>query len=216
MAAVEFDTISEADLGDPPPGLDGNWLYVVADIPSLEGGNAALANWEASLLFGAVAERASRGANLADVVGGMELKFRRANGATNSGGGRAMVNVAASQVFGSATSEEQDRARLDRIFESYGLELTSVDYMYPLDRAARMVAIVESPKTLDGRLYKLFSEVTENLTAYEGAFLELELPDGSPIVRLHGEFRAASGGEWVRPGLEEIVGGRLPPAGSDG
>lgn len=211
MSAVEFETISEATLGEPPRGLEGAWIYLDANVPSLKHGNTALANWEASLLFGALAERASTGRNLADVVGGMEVQFRLPDGTLENAGGRAMVNVAAGQVFGSGLSEEEDRARLQRVLASFELELKSVKYTYPLDRAATIVATAEFAEAVDGRLYKVFFDVTDNLSAYEGAFFELQLRNGAPIARLHGEFRGASGGEWVRPGLEEIVGGRPVP-----
>jgi hypothetical protein len=57
----------------------------------------------------------------------------------------------------------------------------------------------------------LISVLTGTPIHCEGVHLEVRLPDGSPIAKLSSAFRGGRGSQWVRPDLEDILGG--PPLG---
>lgn len=173
--------------------------------------------WEADLAQGDVAERIAHGApNLGDVVVGSTLQFETAAGTLIPLTGGA-GDVHSSQSFGDG-SDESDAAITASVKETanrFGLQTAEVRVLRPLQPAVYVVATVESPGQIDGRFGEIWNALLGDPYRYEGLYLEIDVADGTPIVRQGAAFRTGSGRLWVESKYEDLVGvmhgGLAPP-----
>jgi hypothetical protein len=207
--------IRSASLGPGPSGVpdtDGLWVHVQvtaeppAPIQRMEG------DWEAALLAGAVADRTAGDGQLGSVIKGL-IVDHVATDSTIESGWQPTPNkdVAAGQRFQAPGDDQLIRQLVTDTLSQYNAQPVSIEVLHPLDAALKVVATIETPEALNGRLAQLQSVLTGTPVQFEGVYLELRLPDGGPIAVLSTAFRAVQGSQSVRPDLEDILGG--PPHG---
>ena len=202
--------IDSASLGPGPSGAadrDGLWVHVeiAADAPApverMEG------EWEAALLVGAVADRTAGDGLLASVIKGLIVDRLAPDGTINSGWEPTKSGVAAGQRFPAPGDDRHIREVVTAILSQFAMQPVSIEVLHPLDAALKVVATIETLEAMNGRLAQLQSVLTGTPIQYEGVYLEVRLPDGSPIAVLSTAFRTGRGSQSVRPDLEDILGG---------
>jgi hypothetical protein len=166
-------------------------------------------HWEADLAQGAVADRiAGTTPNLKDVVIGSELQLIHPDGTAEDMGGGA-GDISAGQVFAAQSSGETDEAiqtAVAGVARSFGLDATEIKVLRPLGPAVSVVVRTPARDTLDGKFTELWAALAGEPSQYEGLCLEIDGPDGSPLVRQAAAFRTGSGELWFADGIDDEYG----------
>ncbi|MCW2780007.1 MAG: hypothetical protein JWR35_456 [Marmoricola sp.] len=197
---------------DKPPAFDnrpGWWMYATVKGTSTSKGEYLSAVWEAELAQGGVADRLAGGkSNLADVIVGSSIWVDTGGGHKPEVLGGGAGDVAAGQIFGSQASDESDasiRKRVKMTLRAYGLRPKRVRVLHPLGPAVYATATVNDPTILRGKWTALGISLDAN-AAYEGIYLEIDKPDGTPLVRASHAYRTGSSSVWFAPGYDELLG----------
>jgi hypothetical protein len=200
--------VTPASDATDPTGMSLD-ITVAADgralVQGLEG------DWEAALLLGAVADRTTRDGHMASEIKGWTVEHVPAGETDESLWEPTNNSMVPHQKFLPPGDDAEIKRTVDDALARYNLEALSVDVLHPLDTAIKVIAIIDSPEAMNGQLSQLQTELTGTPIQYEGVYLEVRLPDNSPIAVLASAFRDGSGTQWVRPDLEDVLGG--PPHG---
>ena len=202
------NVIRSAKVGPQPNGgsfPNGVWLHIeVAAENQMEG------QWEATLLAGAVADRTAESGFLASVIKGYIVDYVPSDGSEPTGQPTNELDVAGERFRPPGDDNTIKRVAADTLAR-FGAQPVSIEVLHPLDAALKVVATIATPEAMNGRLAQLQTALIGTSTQYEGVYLEVRLPDGSPIAKLWTTYRDVVGAQWVRPDLEDILGG--PPHG---
>jgi hypothetical protein len=174
------------------------------------GGAAVSAQWEADLAQGAVADRiAVDGAtDLADVIAGSSVTLELPDGTTEDLGGGA-GDIRPGQLFADQDMNLGDAdisQRVRGILDKFGLAAVEIRVLRPLGPAVYVVASADKASDLDGSYDAIRAAILDDPVRYEGLYLEVDLPDGTPIVRGAQALRSGAGTLWIAPGLDDAVG----------
>jgi hypothetical protein len=187
-----------ADPSDNPGGLP--WVRVRLDSNA---GDGVREVWLGELVEGAVGELIrTNESTLGEVIGG-EIVDQTPNGhvlATPLGMGYSPVG----QRFNSP-SDADLRERVTIVADRYGLGVTSVEVLHPLD-GALAVTFTVPPGDVSWRIDQLRSDLVGSPVDVEGLFIELDSPTGQPLLRGSGSERVKGGGLWFAPGQDERFG----------
>ena len=202
------NVIRSAKLGSQPSDgsfPNGVWLHIeVASENQMEG------EWEATLLAGAVADRTAGRRFLASVIKGYIVDYVPSNGSEPTGQRTNELDVAGERFRPPGDDNKIKRVTADTLVR-FGAQPVSIEVLHPLGAALKVVATIATPEAMNGRLAQLQTALIGTPTQYEGVYLEVRLPDGSPIAKLWTTYRDPVGAQSVRPDLEDILGG--PPHG---
>lgn len=203
--------IRSATLGPKPTDVDtadgvSVHVEVIVDGPSavqqMEG------DWEAALLVGAVADRTTADGHLASVIKAYLTDYVHADGTVTSGLWQPTNDsIVAGQHFQPPGDDRQIERTVADTLALYNMDLMSIEVLHPLDAAVKVVATINSSDAMNGRLAEVQTVLTGTPIQYEGLYLEVRLPDASPIAVLATSFRTGRGSQWVRPDLEDSLGG---------
>ena len=203
--------IRSATLDPKPPEVptaDGIGVHVVvtADGPSpaqqMEG------DWEAALLVGAVADRTTADGHMASVIKAYVVDHTDSDGTTTPGLWQPTNDsIVGGQKFEPPGDDREIERTVTETLAGYGMAPVSIDVLHPLDTAVKVIATIDSADAMNGRLGELQTVLTGTPAQYEGVYLEVRLPDSSPIAVLATSFRTGRGSQWVRPDLEDSLGG---------
>ncbi len=200
--------IRSAKLGPQPSDgsfANGIWLHIeVAADDQMEG------EWEATLLAGAVADRtAGDGRFLASVIKGYIVDYVPSDASTGpTGQATNELDVAGERFRPPGDDNKIKRVTADTLVR-FGAQPVSIEVLHPLDAALKVVAAIPTSQAMNRRLAELQTALIGTPIQYEGVYLEVRLPDGSPIARLFTTYRDVVGAQSVRPDLEAILGGPL-------
>lgn len=208
LAGLDTGLFRDVRVGAAPSPADwqGRWLYATMNATS-DGGSYIREVWEADLAQGAIADRLSDGVeNLANVIVGSSINVVTPDGKSVSVTGGA-GDIASGQRF--AAAEESDSVierQVEDVVEARGLKLSDVRVLRPLGPAVAAVVVVSSPSQLKSDFEALRQAIVGSPLRYEGLYLEIDLPDGSPLVRAATSYRSGAGRLWVAPGYDDLVG----------
>jgi hypothetical protein len=202
------NVIRSAQLGPRPSDgsfPNGVWLHIeVASQNQMEG------EWEATLLAGAVADRTAGSGFLASVIKGYIVDYVPSDGSEPTGQPTNELDVAGDRFRPPGDDNTIKRVTADTLAR-FDAQPVSIDVLHPLDAALKVVATIATPQAMNGRLAELQRALIGTPIQYEGVYLEVRLPDGTPIAKLWTTYRDVVGAQSVRPDLEDILGG--PPHG---
>ena len=209
------NVIRAGNLGPPPRSSDGShpdgtWLHI-----EVAADNPMEAAWEAALLAGAVADRtAGDGHFLASVITGWIVDEAPSDGSIQPEEDATNYIVVAGERFLPPGDDNEIKRGVTATLARFGARPVSIEVLHPRDVALKVVATIPTPHAMNRRLAELQSVLIGMPTQYEGVYLEIRLPDGSPIAKLWTTYRTVIGAQSVRPDLEDILGG--PPHGGLG
>ena len=184
---------------------NGVWLHIeVVSENQMEG------QWEAILLAGAVADRTAGKGFLASVIKGCIVDYVPSDGSEPTGQPTNELDVAGERFQPPGDDNKIKRVTADTLGR-FGAQPVNIEVLHPLDAALKVVATIPTPEAMNGRLAQLQTALIGTPIQYEGVYLEVRLPDGTPIAKLWTTYRDVVGAQWVRPDLEDVLGG--PPHG---
>jgi hypothetical protein len=199
--------------GDPPheyPDSSGQWWYATVSGPSALDGAALKMDWEAALAQGSIAEQISGDevCDLAHVIRGSSVKLELPDGSTRFLGGGA-GDISPDQLFADQASNSTDEEIVQQVEDALGrypLTTDGVDVLHPLGAAVAVVATVEQANDIKGQYEAIRSSVLGDPLRFEGLYLEIDTPDGEPLVRSGTSYRSGAGMVWFAPGMDEVLG----------
>ena len=198
--------IESVTVGDAPKGVqhdDRPWLSIKVAGADSEPEGMELA-WQADLLQGAVTELA-RGAGQAanEVVAGASVDLQTSTGEIIELGGGAGY-VATGQDFAVADStDEEIAARVTATLERFDLKVHRVEVLHPLDAAVSVVAQTSSAKDPGWGIDTIREAIRGDAQDFEGLYIELLSPEGTPVLRSSVAYRTGTGRLWFAPGADE-------------
>lgn len=170
------------------------------------------ANWNAELAVGAAAQLSVTNQTALDqvlssaVAVGPDTKGADATVDLGVGG------VAMNQVFDSP-SDDDLTSHVDEVAERYGLTVSSVEVLHPLESALAVTFVVPPDAKSDWTIDDLRTALVGAVPDVEGVLIQLNSPDGSTLVQASSSYRTGSGGLWFAPGQDSRFGavhGGLP------
>jgi hypothetical protein len=166
------------------------------------------ADWEAALLVGAMADRTTSDGQLASVIRGSTIDYVQPDGTVTPGLWQPTNNnIVAGQKFQPPGDDHEIEKVVAETLAQFNMEPVSIGVLHPLDAALNVVATISSPEAMNGRLAELQTVLAGTPIQYEGMYLEVRLPDSSPIAVLATSYRNGRGSQWVRPDLDDSLGG---------
>jgi hypothetical protein len=205
---------SKLSVGAPPAGPQstkaGSWLYATVRASSSQNGTYLPELWQAQLAQGALDDelRSSNTSNTSSVISGSTILLDTGDGSapTDLGGGAG--DIAAGQVFGAQAEELSDAAIVASVKASlaaFPLTNVGVRVLHPLGPAVMVTATVSDPSKLAGAWGEISSAVKAN-GEYEGTYVQINGPDGSPLARSASAMRIGAGTVWFAPGMDNELG----------
>lgn len=116
------------------------------------------------------------------------------------------------QVFGSP-SDSSIAANAAEVADRYGLEIADLVILHPLESALEITFVVPRDATVDWTIDQLRADLVGKSPNVEGIFIELDDPNGQPLLQSGAAYRTGSGGLWFASGQDERFGavhGGLP------
>jgi hypothetical protein len=218
LASEGSPRILSASVGPAPPdflenGYSGTWVYVVVDVPSVEGPGPIRAIWDAELAAGAFRDEMYRAGLIAPE--GYGILVHHSDGSTRPYSAWPFGDIAYGQRFRAASTRATAEAELrDRLLTS-GLKPTSIELIAARDLAAGVVAEITDPAASVDRaqLDQLIHSTFHNLHEYEGFYFEIDASGGKPLFILARSFRTGDGLAYSAPalGLEPLRGPLAQP-----
>jgi hypothetical protein len=99
-------------------------------------------------------------------------------------------------------SDADLRQRATDVADKYGLTVDSVEVLHPLDSALAVTFTVPSGK-VSWTLYQLTNDLLGSPVDVEGLSIQLNSPNGRPLLRVANGERATGGGGWSVPGQDD-------------
>ncbi|MDQ6523054.1 hypothetical protein RB608_05555 [Nocardioides sp. LHD-245] len=184
-------------------------LEVHVTTPSLEGPNDVRTTWTAELALGALAElRRTNETSYAEVLGDTKIKADLPLETLDLDGGHGFV--ATGQVFAAQADRRSDEAIESSLTDQarkFGLEVIAVDVLRPLGPAPIVILRTRGADKAPGwTMDNLRDALAGSPLDYEGIYIELRAPDGTPLVAAGTSYRTGVGGLWFEPGHDETFG----------
>lgn len=109
------------------------------------------------------------------------------------------------QVFDSP-SDSTLTAHVADVARRYGLEVADLQILHPLEIALRVTFVVPNDATIDWTMYELVNDLVGQPPDVEGVLIELDDPDGQPLLLEGAAYRTGVGGLWFAPGQDGRFG----------
>lgn len=170
--------------------------------------------WLAGLAVGALGERMhTNQAVINDEIASATAVGPRRNGAqVTSNLGLGAVSLG--QVFDSP-SDAILRSRVNAVARKFGLKVSNLSILHPLESALRVTFVVPGSATVHWTIDQLRAALVGAPPDVEGILIELDNAAGQPLLRSGVAYRTGEGGLWFAPG-QDVRFGALhggPPAG---
>ncbi|HTZ05541.1 MAG TPA: hypothetical protein VMB53_07275 [Gaiellaceae bacterium] len=202
-----------AHLGSSPIGYASSaspWLYVTVPVPSMSGGADIRPFWRADLLEGAIAELSSRTSDLRDAVLGSTFSAELPDGTLVSDATGGMGDVSSGQVFASGTeSDAFIRSQLVATLTAYGVTPVDIQIVHVIGASPAVVVRTADISATAPRVGQLIDDLFGTTPKFEGYYLELQGPNGTPFVRVSASFRTGAGRLWIDPSWDGQIGGLM-------
>lgn len=212
LRGLDPDVITDVRLGSPPDARpEGDqWFYATVRGDAISQGAAVSAQWEADLAQGAVAERIAgdNATDLASVIAGASVTLELPDGTRHDLGGGA-GDISPGQLFAdqaARTSDDDIAQRVMSTLAKFGITAVQIRVLRPFGPAVYVSAMVDKAGDLNGSFDTVRAALLDDPLRYEGLYLEIDLPDGTPLVRGAQAFQTGAGTVWIAPGLDDAVG----------
>jgi hypothetical protein len=180
---------------------NGNLTIIVGAKGLNEGPDAMRDEWAATVLYGDLLDDV--GTNSGSPTRGSWLRSARVVSVadcteyllTGTGLGTSVPN---GQVFAKNPTLV---ATVSDALKSFGLRGVDVRIEALTGAALVVVAQVADPTSLVDKITDLERAIAGDPSWVEGYYLEIQLPDGSPIVKETASFRTGVGSQWIRADL---------------
>jgi hypothetical protein len=194
-------TFAKLQLSPPASELnvENQWdMSATANVPSGSGAALARASWLGCLADGALAEYLiGNSSNLATAVQGT-IVAKLPGGSTQAAGGCG-GDVAADEEFGAQveglTDQEVD-ASVNKALQNIGLRAERIDVVRPLGPAIAVQLSVPSVDDASSTADAVSAALDSPPYEYEGVFLEIDGPDGTPLLARGVALRAGTDNVW--------------------
>lgn len=162
--------------------------------------------WLGSLVEGAVADlMRTDEATTSELVSGGVVTGRALDGAAEQeplGAG----SIVGGQVFDSP-DDESVRQHVAEVGRRFGLHVTSLSLLHPLDTAIEVTFVVPDDATIDWRMDELRDALDQSPhTTLEGSFIRLVSPSGDDVLVAGAAYRMGAGFLKFAPGQDERFG----------
>jgi hypothetical protein len=213
IGGLDSSAFVDYRLSDDPPETyspsSGQWWYATVSGPTDRDGATLKMDWEAALAQGSIAEQISGDVcDLHWVIRGSSVEFQLPSGATRDLGGGA-GDIAPDQLFAAQASNSTDEEIVQEVGDAlaqYPLTVEDIDVLHPLGPAVAVVATVEEAGDIKGKFEAIRSAVLGDPLRFEGLYLEIDTPDGKPLVRTGASYRSGAGMVWFAPGMDSVLG----------
>lgn len=211
LGAAGMGSVVDATLGDAPRSMrsDQPWmtLHVRANpTEALQGPGEVHVTWIASLAQGAIAElHRTEQASIGDVLSGSQISVDVDDHSVQLDVGQGYV--ALGQTF-SATqfSDDAITEHVTDALAKFGLQASEIRILRPLGAAVFVRVEVADDVHPSWTVDQLCDAINGTPRAYEGVYLQVEAPDGSPLLARAVAYRTGLGGTWFAPGQNERFG----------
>ena len=161
--------------------------------------------WIAGLAVGAVAERMHTDqATMDELIASATAVGPGKEGVpttTNLGIGAVRLG----QVFGSP-SDSVLTAQVEDIAQRYGLEVADLQILHPLESALQVTLVVPDGASIDWTIDDLRAALVGESPVVEGVLIQLNDPNGKPLLLSGVAYRTGEGGLWFAPGQDSRFG----------
>ncbi len=183
-------------------------MTAVVNVASSSGAALMRASWEGCLADGAMSEHLVRdSSNLGTAIQGL-VYARLPDGSREEAGGCGS-DVAAGQLFGAQadrSTDDQIVASVKQTLGDLGVHVDRVEVLRPLGPAVDVTVTVPDVQDAHSVGDRVFAALHAKPSLYEGVFIEVDGPDGSPVNAGGDATRGGVGGEWDSQG-----GNPIPP-----
>jgi hypothetical protein len=165
------------------------------------------ADWEGSLLQGALAEQFATGGDTSTGIAGGVFITHFPDGSidtTDAGAGQVVKGQVFTQLT-TASSQDAARAEISRTLDGYGLTTVSVSFVTYRDTAVAVVAQLSAGSQLT-EFDTIRQAITGSPAIFEGVYFEVVDSAGSPVAVSTTAFRTGAGSQWVHTKLSGTVG----------
>ena len=161
--------------------------------------------WLAGLAVGAIAELA----HSEQTAAGNLISSATAIG-PGKGGGLVTTHlgvgaVRLGQVFGSP-SDSALTAHIADVAMRFGLKVADLRILHPLESALRVAFVVPNDVTIDWTIDQLRTALVGQPPDVEAVLIELDDPNGQPLLQSGVAYRTGEGGLWFAPGQDDRFG----------
>ncbi len=161
--------------------------------------------WLADLAIGAVAELAHSDQAMANDL----ISSATAVG-PGEGGDPTASDVGAGAVrLGQVFDSPCDAALTTHVADvalRHGLAVADLQILHPLESALRVTFVVPNDATVDWTMDELVGDLVGQPPDLEGVLIELDDPDGQPLLQEGAAYRTGAGGLWFAPGQDGRFG----------
>jgi hypothetical protein len=161
--------------------------------------------WLADLAVGALGERMRTN----QAVINEEIASATAVGLGSSGvqvtSNLGLGAVRLGQVFESP-SDAALTSQVNTVAQEFGLKVSSLSILHPLESALRVTFVVPDSATIDWTIDQLRTAVVGASPDVEGVLIELDNSAGQPLLRSGVAYRTGEGGLWFAPGQDDRFG----------
>ncbi|HET9116174.1 MAG TPA: hypothetical protein VJR24_00975 [Gemmatimonadaceae bacterium] len=204
---VPDDTIASASIVAPPAGAANPnlpWLHVAVRVPSLQNGLDVRPMWIADLVQGELAEGIGTSSDLHAGLEGSTFDAVLPDGTIVPDESGGMGDVVRGQTFSTGTASQVSSAIAAKL-QGLGLKPVSIDVVAIPDAAPEVVAIAPDPTNAAENLVNIEKTLFGDPAQYEGYYLELQAPDGTPFVHASAAFRTGAGRFWIDPRYASVA-----------
>lgn len=200
--------VASVAIDHPPVGVippsSAPWMYATVLASSTANGLDIAPLWQADLIEGVVADRATSSNDVIDGISGATFKAQLPDGSLVDVGS-GIGDVAHGQQFSHASSHSVALAVADAL-RAEGLTPVSVKVFRPDGPAPEVIASTTDVTSTATNLVSIIRSVFGNPPTYEGYYLEIRDAQGTAWVRASASFRSGAGRFWIDPRYASLCG----------
>jgi hypothetical protein len=179
----------------------GPWLNIRIDSNQ---GDSIRPVWLGQLVQGAVAdEMRTDEATTSDVLDGAQVVD------TDESGKSVTIPLGHGAVVGGQEFNSPSDAlltdRVQKVADKFGIKVSSVEVLHPLDSALAATFVVSDGK-VDWTITQLTNAIEGSPSDIEGLYVELVSPSGDPLLQASRALRIPGGGLWFADGQDDRFG----------
>lgn len=161
--------------------------------------------WIAGLAVGAVAERMHTDQATVNELIASATAVGPGKGGVPTTTNLGIGAVRLGQVFGSP-SDPVLTAQVDNAAQRYGLKVADLQILHPLESALQVTLVVPDDANIDWTIDDLRAALVGESPVVEGVLIQLNDPNGKPLLLSGVAYRTGEGGLWFAPGQDSRFG----------
>lgn len=184
-------------------GFPGPWMTATAHVTSDRPAAAMYGQWQIDLLAGASAEllNVSGQSSLNNVLVGVSPRTVAPGGpATMTSAGRLGAVAAGQQFLSHGLSDAQAVTAVRKAVDQSGARPVSIHVWHPLGKAMSVTIRVKNLAAFRRTGWSTLNQsILESPAEFEGVYLAIQAPDGSPLACFTTSRRFGAGAQWESP-----------------